>query len=78
MIHWIRSLDRVLKGEMTTAAVLNAGTIPIPAGGLTFLIVVLGGFYGLCMGTFSLITHWGGGGTTQGLTSFFAACTDWG
>jgi hypothetical protein len=59
MIQWIRSLDRVLKGEATRPATLRGGTIELPIVGLTVLLVLLGGLYGACMGTFALLTHWG-------------------
>ena len=59
MRHWIRSLDRVLKGEATRPDALRAGTIDIPLGGVGFFILLLGMFYGLCMGVFAIITRWG-------------------
>src|SRR5690348_7045777 len=59
MVVWIRALDRVLKGEATRPAVLRDGKVEIPAGGLTVLLVGLGALYGGCMGTFSLVSHWG-------------------
>lgn len=67
MIHWIRSLDRVLKGEVTKPAALRGGMIDIPGGGLTFLLAILGALYGVCMGVFALVGRWGGGGASQGL-----------
>src|SRR5437764_890295 len=66
MVSWIRSLDRVLKGEATRPAVLGGGNVEIPAAGLTVLLVLLGALYGACMGTFSLVSHWGTH-TSQGL-----------
>src|SRR5688572_23653488 len=59
MWHWIRSLDRVLKGEATRPEQLRQGTIDVPLGGLSFVILLLGVFYGLCMGVFAVITRWG-------------------
>ena len=59
MWEWIRSLDRVLKGEATRPERLRQGTIDVPLGGLSFVILVLGVFYGLCMGVFAVITRWG-------------------
>jgi hypothetical protein len=57
---WIRALDRVLKGEATRPDALAAGTLDLPAGGLSVLLVLLGAFYGACMGAFALVTRWGG------------------
>ena len=59
MRHWIRSLDRVLKGEATRPDALRGGSIDVPLGGLSFVILLLGMFYGLCMGVFAIITRWG-------------------
>jgi hypothetical protein len=59
MIGWVRSLDRVLKGDATKPAALRAGTIDVQAGGLTALLVVLGAVYGACMGAFALVSRWG-------------------
>jgi hypothetical protein len=59
MHHWIRSLDRILKGEATRPEALRAGSIDIPLGGLSFVLLLLGVFYGLCMGAFAIITRWG-------------------
>jgi hypothetical protein len=58
MLHWIRSLDRILKGEATRPDVLRQGTIDVPLGGLSVVILLLGMFYGACMGVFSVITRW--------------------
>lgn len=48
-------LDRLLRGDATQPDTLRDGTIPIQAGGLALLIVLLGAVYGLCMGSFSLL-----------------------
>ena len=58
MIHWVRSLDRVLKGEATRPEHLSRGAIDVPLGGLSLVILLLGIFSGLCMGTFAVITRW--------------------
>lgn len=58
MLQWIKALDRVLKGEATRPAALRGGTIDLPLGGLTAVLIVLAGVYGACMGTFSLLTRW--------------------
>jgi hypothetical protein len=59
MRHWIRSLDRVLTGEATRPEMLRAGSIDIPLGGLSVVLLMLGVFYGLCMGVFSVVSRWG-------------------
>lgn len=59
MIGWVRSLDRVLKGEATNPAVLRAGTVDVAAGSLTALLVVLAAAYGACMGAFAVMSRWG-------------------
>jgi hypothetical protein len=54
MLSWLRSLDRVLRGEATSAAALKNNELDVPVWGLCVLIDVLGLLYGLCMGVFSL------------------------
>ena len=55
----IRSLDRILKGEATRPEALRSGAIDVPLGGLSLVLLLLGAFYGLCMGVFAIITRWG-------------------
>jgi len=57
MMNWIRSLDRVLKGEATRPEQLRSGSVDLPLGGLSLVILLLGLFYGLCMGVFAVITR---------------------
>jgi hypothetical protein len=54
MWTWIKSLDRLLRGESTGLQTLRAGKLEIPAWGLLVLINLLGGIYGICMGLFSI------------------------
>jgi len=58
MMQWISSLDRVLKGEATRPDELRRGSVDIPLGGLSLVILLLGVFYGLCMGVFAVVTRW--------------------
>src|SRR3954469_9418168 len=58
MLTWIKALDRVLKGEATRPSALRGGRIDLPGGGLSFVVLLLGGVYGLCMGSFALIARW--------------------
>jgi hypothetical protein len=55
MLNWLRELDRILRGEATRMAALRGGRMEIPAAGLSFVTIVLGMFYGLCMGSFAVI-----------------------
>jgi len=55
MFHWLKQLDRLLRGEATRPEALGDGTIQVQAGGLAVLIVLLGALYGLSMGSFSLL-----------------------
>jgi hypothetical protein len=54
MGKWWKDLDRILRGDATRPASLGRGTIDVPVGGLTVVLVVLGMFYGMCMGCFAL------------------------
>jgi hypothetical protein len=51
----IKQLDRLLRGDATNLAELRGGVLQIPALGLTFVILILGLIYGLCMGLFSIL-----------------------
>ena len=55
MKSWIKSLDSVLRGEATQMDQLREGTVPVPAAGLTLIIIFLGMFYGACMGLFGAL-----------------------
>src|SRR5947207_13787463 len=58
MLQWVKALDRVLKGDATRPAALQGGTIDLPLGGLTFVLVLLSAAYGACMGAFALLSRW--------------------
>jgi hypothetical protein len=55
----LQALDRILKGESTRIADLRRGTLDVPLGGLSLVILVLGAFYGVCMGAYAVITRHG-------------------
>src|SRR5688572_2720080 len=57
---WIRQLGAILRGEATRLAALRTGTIDIPAGGLSIVIILLAMFYGACMGSFAVFNKTGG------------------
>jgi hypothetical protein len=62
----IQALDRILKGEATRLADLRLGTLDVPLAGLSLVILVLGAFYGACMGAFAIITRHGTGAAAMG------------
>jgi hypothetical protein len=55
----IKALDRILKGEVTRTEALKSGTLDLPLGGLSVVILILGAFYGACMGAYGIITRHG-------------------
>ena len=55
----IQALDRILKGEATRLSDLRRGSLDVPLGGLSLVILVLGAFYGACMGAYAVITRHG-------------------
>jgi hypothetical protein len=67
MLTWIRSLDRVLRGDATSLAALQAGEIDVPVWGLCVVIDSLGLAYGLCMSAFN-VTAGGGDAWKQALS----------
>src|SRR5260221_5453980 len=58
MLKWIGALDRILKGEVTRLSALQSGTIDVPAGGLSVVVLMLGIIYGVCMGIFAVVGRW--------------------
>lgn len=59
MIKWVKSLDRILRGEATGVGALESGAVDVPVVGLSIVLILLGMLYGLCMGCFALIRTWG-------------------
>lgn len=60
MGQWWRDLDRILRGEATRPpAKGRGGSIDVPVGGLSLVLVILGMFYGMCMGSFALFKSGG-------------------
>jgi hypothetical protein len=68
MWQWILTLDRILRGEATQPSALQQDKFQIPVFGLAVVCDMLGIFYGLCMGVFS-ITPGGNGHPMQMLAS---------
>lgn len=54
MLNWLKSLDRVLRGEATSPEAIQSGNIQIPLRGLCLVGLVLAMIYGACMGSFSI------------------------
>jgi hypothetical protein len=73
MWNSIRSLDRILKGEATRLTDLRRGSLDIPLGGLSLVILVLGAFYGACMGTYAIIDRHGTAAASDGYAQLFAS-----
>jgi hypothetical protein len=60
MWQWIKSLDELMRGQLTRLESLREAKLAVPALGFAVLIEWLGMIYGLCMGTFNLTS--GGSG----------------
>jgi hypothetical protein len=58
MFRAFKALDRVLRGEATQLPALRTGSIEIPAGTLTGVLIVLGMVAGACTGLFAVITRY--------------------
>ena len=56
MFAAFKNLDRVLRGEATRLEDLRAGHLDVPARGLAVAAVLLGAFYGACMGSYGVVT----------------------
>ena len=59
MGKWWNDLDRILRGDATRVSSLGRGAIEVPIGGLAVVLVLLGMFYGMCMGCFALFKEGG-------------------
>jgi hypothetical protein len=64
MWNWIRHLDRLLRGEITSLPALQSRGLEAPVLGLAVMIDLLGLVYGLCMGLFA-VTGSGSGHAMQ-------------
>lgn len=60
MLKWFGDLDRILRGEATRLPDLRSGTIRISARGMTVVIILLGMFYGVCMGCYAIVSKQAG------------------
>jgi hypothetical protein len=57
MRTWWTSLDRILRGEATRLSALRRGTIEIPVGGISVVLILLAMVSGACMGSFALLRN---------------------
>lgn len=57
MWNWMKSLDGILRGDVTRPSRLRDGQIAVPLVGLAILCVILGATYGFCMGWFALFNR---------------------
>jgi hypothetical protein len=64
MWNWVKLLDRLLRGELTSAAALQSRGLDVPVLGIAVMIDLLGMAYGLCMGLFA-VTGSGSGAAMQ-------------
>lgn len=54
MKNGIMQLDRLLRGDATRIESLKRGTLELDAAAVASVVLILGLFYGLCMGSFGL------------------------
>jgi len=54
MWRWIKTLDRILRGQATQLSALREEKFDVPIFGMAVVVDVLGIAYGLCMGLFSI------------------------
>ena len=52
----LQQLDRVLRGEATRADRLAGGRLEVSGRAMLLAVVLLGGFYGACMGCYNVLT----------------------
>ena len=57
LFSWFVELDRILKGEATRIADLRDASIEMPVRGVSFVLILLGMLYGVCMGCYALINN---------------------
>jgi hypothetical protein len=55
MRNSFKALDRIIRGDATRLPSLQRGTIDLPVGGLSLVLILLAMVYGVCMGLFALI-----------------------
>lgn len=57
MVGALRDLDRILRGDATQIEKLREASLDVSVRRLAGLLVVLGGIYGICMGSYAVFRH---------------------
>jgi hypothetical protein len=57
MVNALRDLDRILRGDATQIETLREASLDVSVRRLAGLLIVLGGIYGLCMGSYAVFRH---------------------
>jgi len=57
MFNLLTQIDRILRGEATRLTDLRSGNVPISAGPVALIVVLLGMLYGFFMGWYALINR---------------------
>jgi hypothetical protein len=57
MVGALRDLDRILRGDATQLEALRESSLDVSVRRLAWLLVALGGIYGLCMGSYAVFRH---------------------
>lgn len=57
MVGALRDLDRILRGDATQLETLREASLDVRVARLAWLLVALGGVYGLCMGSYAVFRH---------------------
>jgi hypothetical protein len=55
MRHYVQSLDRLLRGELTHLEALRKDGLQLPLGGTAVMVAALGMAFGVCMGTYAVL-----------------------
>jgi hypothetical protein len=57
MVGALRDLDRILRGDATQLETLREASLDVSVRRLAGLLLVLGGIYGVCMGSYAVFRH---------------------
>lgn len=55
MLHMLKEVDRIVRGEATHPSAMRGGTIEVSIGKIALAVIVLGAIYGVCMGSFAAL-----------------------
>ncbi len=70
---WLSELDRILRGDATRPADIQAADIKIPVVGVAVVVILLAVIYGFCMGIFALVRGVENSAYQQALMQTFAS-----